>query len=582
MANKTHRIIFHCVRYKNFFMAGNQFIEIPLDQHQTTLVYGANGHGKSSWVDALCFGLFDQPLRPKMPKAKMVNSTNMRECVVEVEFSIGTRQFMVRRGMKPNVFEIYEDGRMFDQDSRVADHQTYLEQNILKMSFKSFSQVVVLGSAVYKPFMQLGLPERRAIVEDLLDIQIFSAMNKVLKKRQDELKEDLVTLGNDYNLIGKQTEMLERFIADTRRNSQRKAEEERDRIRIAISENDGKAGELEGEIQAISATIEALAQQVTDQTVVEQRIKKLEQFETKLRENSRSHKLKLKFYQDNTKCDQCSREIPEADRQKEVTQAQEKLSQFKAAYDKLQAEMAERQGRLSEITKVNRQISDKNSAIAQRNGSLSSLRQYTKRLHNDLATVTDTVAAETANEEQQLVEFLGKQAELDKRRGEMIEDRHYLDIAHVLLKEGGIKTVVVRQYLPIINKLVNKYISALDFFASFALDEGFSESIRRRFLDETSYYALSEGQKKRVDLAILFAWREVAKLKNSVSTNVLVLDEVADSSLDDIGTENFLKLLAEVSDSSNVFVISPKGGPLQDKFHHSIHFVVEQNFSIVK
>jgi len=576
------QIIFTAARWKNFMLTGNTFIEIPLNVHSKTLIIGNNGLGKSTFVDAIYYGLFDETFRPKMLKSKLINSINLSNCLVEVEFDIGSRHYLVRRGMKPGIFEIYENGRMFDQDAANGDLQKYLETKILRCGANTFKQVVVLGAASFEPFMRLSHPKRREVVEDLLDIKIFSAMSKVLKKRIDDLKEWMEQTNTNQTLNTTKAEMLRKFIADTKRNSQRKAEEERQKLRDAIDEQDLKLADLESTITSAEETVTALNQEITDVVAVEERIKKLESYEDKAREKARTKKQKIKFYTDKTGCDQCGREISSEDREKIITEETAGLKELELGLKKMEAEIIKKQARLAEIAPISRKIAEQQRIITDCRNSASALRQYVKRLERDLAAVRDTITAETVEEEQQLAETEKEALKIEALKAQQLEEKHYYDIAALLLKDGGIKTIVIKQYLPIISKLINKYINDLDFFASFSMDETFNEVIKRRHLDETSYSALSLGQQKRIDLATLFAWRDIARMKNSVSTNILVLDEIADSSLDDVGIENFLKLLQDVSVNSNIFVISPKGGPLQDKFDHVITFVAENNFSKIK
>ena len=572
-------INFHWVRFQNFMLCGNSPIEIRLDSHKTTLIIGQNGVGKSTMIDAIVYCLWDQPFRPKMKKSKLINDINRCGMLCETAFSIGTKEYLVRRGMKPAIFEVHEDGRMLDQDAKINDLQAYLEKNILRCNYKTFKQVIILGAASFQPFMQLSLPERREVVEDLLDIRVFSAMNRVLKVRLDEISEEFEEMDTQFTILNKQAEVLEKYINDARRASERKAEEEIQRITTNITENQRKMDEIEAAISGLLDEVNKCLAQISDAVSVRARITKLEGYEDNFRQKIRDRKQKIKFYVDHADCDQCGRAIGDDDRHRITEEAQANIKKLEDALKKASAEIEKMQARVAEIYEVELQINDLQRAINEKRNSSSVLRQYISRLEGELKNIKVVTQIETVNEEVELEQTNQQLEELEKRKQKLTEDRHYHEIVAVLLKEGGIKTVVIRQYLPVISKLVNRYMDMMGFWASFQMDETFNEIIKRMHKDETSYAALSLGQQKRVDLSILFAWREIAKIKNSVSTNLLVLDEIADSSLDDVGIDNFMRLMQEMSADSNIFVISPKGGPLVDKFDSVIKFTTRENFS---
>jgi len=563
-------ILFKKLRWKNLLSTGNYFTEILLNSNANTLIVGTNGSGKSTMLDALCFGLFGKPFRG-INKPNLVNSINNRDAVVEVEFSIGKKEFKIVRGIKPNNFEIYQDTVLLNQDAAVKDYQDYLERFILKLNYKSFTQIVILGSASFTPFMQLSAADRRAIIEDLLDIQIFSTMNSLIKERLATNKEQTVSKKNDIALL------LQKY--DLKKEHQDKLNQD----------NEEKVKEYESEILLHRETIRTLHDDVdsleqTKQTLSdicakipenEKKItafKKVEsQIESKISKvgNDRS------FYEHNADCPTCRQAITVEFKEGQLTELGIKEHELANALTELQTKITEQEdvvtelrGKEKELSNVRIQLATTHTSVKGLNESITKLEKQIKQIQQPKENVDENELTAIKKEVEQA------QNELKQ----LLDDKAYYDVASSLLKDTGIKTNIIKQYLPVINKLVNKYLTSMDFFVNFNLDESFKETIKSRHRDEFSYHNFSEGEKQRIDMALLLTWRAVAKLKNSTNTNLLILDEVFDSSLDMSGTEDLMKILHALEDV-NLFVISHKGDILQDKFLNTIRFEKVKNFS---
>ena len=568
-------IIFEKVRWKNFLSTGNSFTEIKLTKSTNTLIIGHNGAGKSTILDALCFGLFGKPFR-KINKPQLLNSINQQQCIVEIEFTIGKKEYKIVRGIKPNVFEIYLNGALLNQDAASRDYQEVLEKSILKLNYKSFTQVVILGSASFTPFMQLSPGDRRLIIEDLLDIQIFSSMNGLVKEKMSAIKDQTQKTKYDMDLTAEKIKMQKDSIEEHRKHNQ--GEIEKKRQEIANSEvqiiNTNK------DIELIQKHIDVLQKKIADKLSIEKKSKKLLQLESKIETNIKKVEKEIKFYEENHSCPTCEQDIEPEFRNKQITERKSKESVQRQGLEEISQQIAQANKRVEEIHGIIKHISEHNSEVVRHTSTVSAINVYVAKLQReigDLESKKNTL--ETDNEKlKELREQLGL---LVKKQEELSSEKQYYEFAGSLLKDTGIKTKIIKQYLPIMNKLINKYLAAMDFFVNFNINESFEETIKSRHRDEFSYANFSEGEKMRIDLALLFTWRQIAKLKNSTNTNLLILDEVFDSSLDTVGTEEFLKLIHEMGTDTNVFVISHKGDQLFDKFRSIIRFEKKNNFSQV-
>jgi DNA repair exonuclease SbcCD ATPase subunit len=568
-------IIFSKCRWKNFLSTGNVFTEIDLTRSTNTLIVGHNGAGKSSILDALTFGLFGKPFR-KINKPQLVNSINNSNTVVEIEFSIGKKQYKIVRGIKPNVFEIYCDSVLVNQDAKVKDYQEHLEKFILKLNYKSFTQVVILGSASFVPFMQLSPADRRAIIEDLLDIQIFSSMNAIVKNKISTIKDEQKTVEYNIKLVDAKISLQKQNIEDNKKNHL----EDINRKTQEIADNNTHLNKVTKDVELIQKHIEQITSKISDKTTTSSRTTKLITLQSKFEDSVRKLNKEISFYQNNDNCPTCQQAIVSETKDKHVTEKQTKISEIQTATTKLEEELQNAHNRLEEIEKIQKHINAHNSEIVKLNTQVTSINSYNARLLKEIAELRSRTVS-TDNDDDKL-KILNSELQGYKDVAEQLSvDKQYHEYAASLLKDTGIKTKIIKQYLPVMNKLINKYLTAMDFFVNFNLNESFEETIKSRHRDEFSYASFSEGEKMRIDLALLFTWRQIAKMKNSVNTNLLVLDEVFDSSLDGVGTEEFLKLLNSLDNSTNVFVISHKGDQLFDKFRSVIKFQKTNNFSQV-
>lgn len=565
-------ILFRKVRWKNLLSTGNYFNEIDLSKNTNSLIVGVNGSGKSTMLDALCFGLFGKPFR-NIPKANLTNSINSKNCVIEVEFDTGNKSYKIIRGIKPNKFEIFVDGEMLDQDASVRDYQEQLEKFILKMNYKSFTQIVVLGSASFTPFMQLSSRDRRTIIEDLLDIQIFSTMNKLVREELSSNKELTSEKKHELDLARQQFDFQEKRIDDLKQNNDDKIKEYED----DINTNETNIQNLTEEIEEIGQRVSTLQEDIGNRIETEKKVKSLHQLEAQIETNLSKYKKDIDFFEHNDNCPTCRQQIEDEFKSSEVNTLKEKITQCDHGLTELEKKVIEEQNKLNTIAEKQKQVQDLQIKIATNNTSITEINKYIKRIKKDIEelqnkkTVSDT-------EKQKLNELKQNIEEKESELQELLEEKSYYEAAGSLLKDTGIKTKIIKQYLPIINKLVNKYLASLDFFVNFTLDESFKESIKSRFRDEFTYNNFSQGEKQRIDMALMLTWRAVAKLKNSSNTNLLVLDETFDSSLDTTGVDELINILSQL-DQVNIFVISHKGDVLQDKFESVIKFEKVKNFS---
>ena len=557
----------------NFLSTGNVWTEVDLNRTKSTLIVGDNGAGKSTILDALCFGLYGKPFR-KINKGQLMNSINRKKLCVELEFQIASSQYRIIRGIKPNVFEVYQNGTMLNQDASVRDYQEALEKQVLKLNHKSFCQVVVLGSATFTPFMQLPAIHRREVIEDLLDIQIFSTMNALLKEKQQGNKDDLTHAEYQYDLTEEKIKLQNKHTDDLVANAQKAIEGKK----TSITQTEISINELKSNIENRSVTIQELNNSISDRQTTEKKISKINNLESQLEDKIRKIKKEIQFFTEYDNCPTCSQEIDHNfkcetvdKRNNQLTETQNALEQLSDEYERVNTRLNDILSVVSRITELNTQDSSDNATMTVLSSNIENLREEIKTLQSQQNTL------QVDNE--QLKELEEELKTLGQNRETLVEDKEVLNVASTLLKDGGIKTRIIKQYIPVINKLINKYLAAMDFFVSFELDENFNETIRSRFRDDFSYASFSEGEKMRIDLSLLFAWRAIAKIKNSVSTNLLILDEVFDSSLDGGGTDEFLKILHNLTSDVNVFIISHKGDQLYDKFHSVIKFEKHKNFS---
>jgi DNA repair exonuclease SbcCD ATPase subunit len=566
-------ITFQKVRWKNFLSTGASFTEINFQRSPNTLIIGNNGAGKSTILDALCFGLFGKPFR-KINKPQLLNSINQSDCVVEIEFSIGKKQYKVIRGIKPNVFEVYLDDKLLDQDAKAKDYQEFLEKFILKINYKSFTQVVILGSASFVPFMQLSPADRRLIIEDLLDIGIFSSMNGIVKEKMSSIKDISTKNKYEMDLSSERINFQKQSIEEHKSRS----DEEIAKKRKEIADSVDQIFTLEKDVELIQKHIEVLQSKIADQMAVQKKSAKLIQLESKLESRIKKIDKEVTFYEEHSDCPTCKQSIEESFRVDQVSTLTTTKTEVATALSDINAQIATTSKRIEEIQAGLKHITAHNNEVVKHNSTISAINKFVTKLQKEVEELTnhkDSLEEENAKLKE-LKEELGV---LIKKQEELSTEKQYYEFAGSLLKDTGIKTKIIRQYLPIMNKLINKYLAAMDFFVNFNINESFEETIKSRHRDEFSYANFSEGEKMRIDLSLLFAWRQIAKLKNSTNTNLLILDEVFDSSLDGVGTEEFLKLIHEMGTDTNVFVISHKGDQLFDKFRSIIKFEKHNNFS---
>jgi DNA repair exonuclease SbcCD ATPase subunit len=564
-------IIFKKIRYKNFLSSGNSFTEITLDKHKSTLVVGHNGAGKSTMLDALSFALFGKPHR-KIMKSQLVNSINQKQTLVEVEFTIGKAYFKIIRGIKPNVFEIWKGDVMINQSSHANEYQKILEQNILKLNHKSFHQVVVLGSSSFIPFMQLNAGHRRDVIEDLLDINIFSKMNSILKEKNSILKDNLTTVNNNSEIIKSKIEQQSKYIRDIAaltEENKKKYEKQIKRAKERIEQLQEENNELSKELENNTAMEELQKLQRKKNDVI-----------TEIAQTKQDMKTIAKrgmFLEKNDICPTCSQTIDNKD--KLIFDTKNEAYQVQTTLKLTEDYQSQVDRKISAVEKIIADIAEKTNSLNANNREIQSLNQS----NNELATYLEgEVSADLTEARSDLEKLNSSKEDLFEEKLKVNEQLGYNSVIAEMLRDTGIKTKIIKQYLPAINKLVNQYLQVLDFFVHFNLDENFNETIRSRHRDDFTYDSFSEGEKQRIDLSLLFTWRQIAKMKNSVSTNLLVLDETFDSSLDHDGIENLLKILYTLDAGSNTFIISHKGDILDGKFESKIEFYKDRNFSKMK
>jgi DNA repair exonuclease SbcCD ATPase subunit len=568
-------ITFHTIRYKNFLSSGNVWTEIELDKHKNTLIMGHNGAGKSTFLDAIVFVLFGKPFR-KVNKGNVVNSINGKNCEVEIEFTISNRRYKVIRGAKPNIFEIHCEGKMVNQDAAAKDYQEYLEKHIIKMNYKSFTQVVILGSASFVPFMQLSPGDRRAVIEDLLDIQIFSAMSNVVKNRLQINREGLEK--NRITLTSKEENKtyIETTLASLKVNNESKVsqlrEKEQELKNSLVSE--------QTVISDLEAKRDTLIEEGADTSTLKSKHSKLVGFRAKMENNQERLQKEVSFYHDNDSCPTCKQDIASDHKEKAIQDNNSKIDEINEGLNKVSEQIDQCLGEIEKVDEVLKKINDLRVSISSSKTSYNSISNNLSQIAEQIESFA-TSDKTTQDSERQLTQVQHDISTLEEEKKALLDERTYVDLATTLLKDGGIKTKIIKQYLPIINKHINKYLAKLGFFVNFNINESFEETIKSRYRDEFSYHNFSEGEKLRIDLAILLTWRQIAKMKNSVNVNILVFDEILDRAMDGSGTDEFIKIMWEMGDKgTNIFVISHKDAMI-DRFQRNIRFEKVKNFSVL-
>ena len=563
-------IKFTKIRWCNFLSTGNQFTEIDLNRSPSTLIVGENGAGKSTMLDAILFALYGKPYR-NINKPQLLNSITGKGLLVEIEFLVKGKHYLIRRGMKPNVFEIICDGKLLDQNASIKEYQEYLEKNILKLNHKSFTQIVVVGSANFVPFMQLKPQDRRQVIEDLLDIEIFTKMFNVLKDHIAENKTLITDTKHDIEMFQQKIELTRKHMNEIRSLKQTDRVEKEKRLLDCQK----KVEETNSKIETINKIIQVAMDDISDHGKIQTKLKKLENLEIQLNNKIKTIDKEISFFEDNDECPTCQQDLDSQFVEKRLEKQKFKKEEVADGLEGLQSHFSEVNERLAQISSVQNEINNAQKKIMELNAELRSL-------NNQIVEIKTSLNEELPQDEVDLEELQQYEAELENSRityKGLLAQREVHEISASLLKEGGIKSKIIKQYVPIINKLMNKYLAAMEFFVQFELDENFNEKIKSRFRDEFTYESFSEGEKMRIDLSLLFTWRAVAKLRNSISTNLLIMDEVFDSSLDTTGTDEFLKIITSLNNDTNTFVISHKGDQLFDKFHSVIKFEKIKNFS---
>jgi DNA repair exonuclease SbcCD ATPase subunit len=559
-------ILFKIIRWKNFLSTGNAWTEVRFNKAPNTLVVGANGAGKSTMIDALTFALFGKPFR-NINKPDLLNSINLHDCLVEVEFDIGHREYKVVRGMAPDVFEIYQDGRLLDQSGNARDYQKILEKTILRFNYKAFTQIVVLSAAAFTPFMSLTAMDRRMIIEDLLDIQIFTAMNNILRNRLVANKSATTANKISFDAVKTKIDLHAKYVEEAKKSTSEAIEAKT----ALITQSDMEVAKLEQQVELIQRHIRQLNDRIMDQGEVRAKLNQYHTYETQIEGNKKKKEKDRKFYFENNNCPTCRQELAPEFKKENLEKANTAITQFDFALKQLEEKQNELNIRLNEIQKISKEIASHNAEVVRINATKVQIQAYIKKLQSEIQEIKakPVLSEDMLRVSETLVQDLERHS---VEAQTLKEERRYQEVIATLLKDSGIKAKIIKQYLPIINKLVNKYLTAMDFYVNFEINEEFEETIKSRHRDKFKYGNFSEGEKLRIDLALLFAWRAVAKIKNSMNTNLLILDEVFDSSMDITGTEEFLKLIQSFGPEINIFVISHKSDINIDKFSEVLRF----------
>ena len=565
-------ILFEKIRWKNFLSTGNQYTEISFTDHPTNLIIGTNGAGKSTVLDALTFSLFGKPFR-KINKPQLVNSVNEKDCKVEVEFSVNNVPWKIVRGIKPAIFEIWRNGSALDQSAAALDQQKWLEQNVLKMNYKSFTQIVILGSSTFVPFMQLSAANRREVIEDLLDIKIFSSMNSVIKDKIRQIKEDVKVLELKKESLIDKVEMQSNFIEELENRGKENIKAKEDNIQELLTEENTALNEN----TEIQNKVDSLQIKLEEYIGATDKLRKLGNLKGKISQKVSTITKEHKFFTENTVCPTCTQSIEEDFRINRIKDAQDKAKELQSGYKELEEAIKKEEERERQFTTVSKEITSLTHGISKNNTRISGCQRQIRNLESEIQRITEQLA--NRNTEHDKLESFKENLkttydDLASRRDTI----NYYDFSYSLLKDGGVKSKIIKKYLPLINQQVNRYLQMMDFYINFTLDEEFNETVQSPIHEDFSYASFSEGEKMRIDLALLFTWREVARMKNSINTNLLIMDEVFDSSLDGFGTEEFLKIIKYVIKDANIFVISHKTG-IEDRFQSVTKFEKVKGFS---
>ena len=565
-------ILFETIRWKNFLSTGNQYTEVDFTKNHTNLIVGTNGAGKSTVLDALTFSLFGKPFR-KINKPQLINSTNEKDCKVEVEFSVNNTDWKIVRGIKPNIFEIWRNGSLMDQFAASLDQQKWLEQNVLKMNYKSFTQIVILGSSTFVPFMQLSASNRREVIEDLLDIKIFSSMNSIIKEKIRQNKEEVKVLNLKKESISDKVEMQENFINELEQLGKKNIEEKESIIQKLLDEENGYMHTID----SLNYNLETLQGELEKYSGATDKLRKLGNLKGKISNKVSTITKEHKFFTENTVCPTCTQSIEEDFRINKIEDAQTKAKELQSGYKELEEAIKEEEERERQFTELTKEVTSLTHGISKNNTKIAGCHRQIRDLESEIQRITDQLANRNI-EHEKLESFKDNLKTTYDELAQRKDTINYYDFSYSLLKDGGVKSKIIKKYLPLINQQVNRYLQMMDFYINFTLDEEFNETVQSPIHEDFSYASFSEGEKMRIDLALLFTWREVARMKNSVNTNLLIMDEVFDSSLDGFGTEEFLKIIKYVVKDANIFVISHKTG-LEDRFESVIRFEKVKGFS---
>ena len=565
-------LIFQKLRYKNFLSSGDTFTEIDFLANNTNLIIGSNGAGKSTILDALTFVLFNRPFR-RINKPQLVNSVNEKNCVVEIEFSNNNRQYLVRRGIKPNIFDIEVDGKLLDKRGDDRDNQQTLEENILKVNYRSFTQIVILGSSTFVPFMQLSAAHRREVIEDLLDISVFSSMSSIVKDRTRTIRDELKILDIKRSSLKEKGEMQAKFIDDITKRGEANIDKKRESIKQHMLEQQ----QLQESCVEVLGEIETLNQELEELKGAGDKLRKLGGLKGKIQQKITTLSKNHKFFSDNTSCPTCTQDIDEILRQNKLTELGSEAKTLKAGYQDLETAIADEEAREANFTEVSGNVLDLNRKLTSNNTNIANINKNISNLETEVESIRESIENQDEAKEK-LSNIASNLANVSEKRTEFNIEMESYKFLNELLKDGGVKTNIIKKYIPLINKHVNKYLQMMEFYINFNLDEEFNETVVSPIHERFSYSSFSEGEKMRIDLALLFTWREVARVRNSVNTNLLVMDEVFDSSLDGFGTEEFLKIIRYVVKDANVFIISHKT-ELHERFDSVLKFEKERGFS---